>query len=366
MNHKIILTGGGTAGHVTPNLALIELLKEKNWQVEYIGSENGVEARLVKPIDVPYHSIKSGKLRRYFSLENFIDPFKIAYGVIQSFFIIRKIKPHLVFSKGGFVSFPVVVGAWLNRVPIIVHESDLTPGLANRLSFPFANKICLTFESASKHIEYANKTITTGTPIRQELFSGDAEQARKICGFQKDKPCILVIGGSLGANSINLTIRHGLKELLKQFQVIHICGQGKIDESLQTITGYCQFEYVTDVLPDLFALASVVVSRSGANSLYEILALQKPHVLIPLSKKMSRGDQIENARHFKNLGVSTVLDDDALETNQLIQAIQEVFQNKTSIINQLSHLNIKPNNRNFLELFSSEIKQKGQQAKAET
>ena len=355
MNYKIILTGGGTAGHVTPNLALISNLKEKNWIIEYIGSANGVEAELLKKIDIPYHTVFSGKLRRYFSFQNFMDPFKILCAIFQSFFIIRKSKPNIIFSKGGFVSFPVVVGAWLNRIPVIVHESDLTPGLANRLSFPFASKICITFDAARKYIKRHQKVVLTGTPIRKELFEGNKDCAKEMCGFVTDKPCILIIGGSLGAGSINLNIRQGLEKLLERFQVIHICGRGKLEQKLNHIPGYCQFEYVSEGLEHLYALASIVVSRSGANSLYEILALKKPHVLIPLSKKMSRGDQVQNAQYFENLGISRVLNDDTFDTAQLIQAIIDVFDRREDIVNRITQLNIELGNDEFIGLFENQI-----------
>lgn len=341
MNPSIVFTGGGTAGHVTPNLALINNLRRDGWTINYIGSAAGIEKDMIEAIDIPFHPISSGKLRRYFSVQNMLDPFKIIAGMIQSFFLFNKLKPNVVFSKGGFVAFPVVVGAWLNRIPVIAHESDMTPGLANKLSFPFVNKICLTFEAGKKHVKQQDKIEVTGTPIRRQLYQGDKVKGLALCGFNDEKPCILVIGGSLGAVSINSSIRTALSQLTERFQVIHLCGKGKIEPSLQHFAGYCQLEYANEELADLFAAASVVVSRAGANSLYEILALGKPHVLIPLSAQVSRGDQIQNARHFQQLGISVVLQDQQLTAEHLVQAVDNVFNNKNEINNKIKALSIE-------------------------
>lgn len=342
MNTKtIVFTGGGTAGHVTPNLALISAMKPDGWHMHYIGSQAGIEKAMIEPLCISFHAIASGKLRRYFSLQNFLDPFKIIIGIIQSFFLFRKIKPQVVFSKGGFVAFPVVVGAWLHRIPVIAHESDISPGLANRLSFPFVTKICLTFDAAQKHFKNQQKTLVTGTPIREQLFLGSKARGLALCGFNEDKPCLLVIGGSLGAGSINQSIRSALDTLRQQYQVIHLCGKGKRDESLANMAGYCQFEYANEELADLLACASVVVSRSGANSLYELLALGKPHVLIPLSAKVSRGDQVQNARYMQQLGISVVIQDEQLTPKTLLTALQEVVVRKQEIEQKINELHIK-------------------------
>lgn len=338
---KIVLTGGGTAGHVTPNMALIEALKQAKWQIDYVGSPDGVEKSMVTAISIPYHAVSNGKLRRYFSLKNFFDPLKILLGIFQSYHLMRKLKPDVVFSKGGFVAFPVVVGAWLNRIPIIAHESDLTPGLANRLSFPFVDKICVTFASAKKHFKDQDKVEVTGTPIRSQLFQGKKEIGLKLCGFNERKPCLLIIGGSQGASALNQCIRQGLKELSASFQVIHLCGKGKLDAALLKCKGYCQFEYANEELAHLFAAADLVVSRSGANSLYEILALGKPHVLIPLSQKVSRGDQIHNARYFQQQGISVVIDEESLTPQTLLDAVHEVNAHLEDRIEKIKALHIE-------------------------
>lgn len=341
MNPSIVFTGGGTAGHVTPNLALIEELKHQGWDVEYVGSAAGIEKDMVQKMGIPFHAVSSGKLRRYFSVQNFLDPFKILLGIIQSFWLFHKVRPDVVFSKGGFVAFPVVVGAWLHRIPVIAHESDLSPGLANRLSFPFVNKICLTFPAAQKHFKNAEKTEVTGTPIRQQLFHGNKAKGLELCNFNDEKPCLIAIGGSLGAGSINQSLRKALPQLLKEFQVIHLCGKGKVDPSLNTLKGYCQFEYANEELAHLFAAADMVISRAGANALYELLALGKAHILVPISSEVTRGDQIQNARYFEELGISTVIQDKALNAEVLVQAVQNLMLNKANIDGKIKALKIE-------------------------
>lgn len=341
MNSTIVFTGGGTAGHVTPNLALINELKEQGWNVEYVGSAEGIEKTIIQPLAIPFHAISSGKLRRYLSLKNLLDPFKILLGIMQSFWLLHKLKPDVVFSKGGFVAFPVVVGAWLNRIPVIAHESDMSPGLANKLCFPFVNKICLTFAAGAKHFKKQQKIAVTGTPIREELLRGNKAKGLALCHFNDEKPCILIIGGSLGAGSINQTVRASLTQLTTQFQVIHICGKNKLDHSLNHVAGYAQFEYVNAELADLFAISTLVISRAGANSLYEILALGKPHILIPLSAKVSRGDQIQNARYFQQLGISVVINDQDLSEHTLLAALNEVINNKSEIDKKIKGLQIE-------------------------
>lgn len=335
----IVFTGGGSAGHVTPNIALIDKFQQQGgWEIVYIGSNTGIEKELITALNIPFFGITAGKLRRYFSWRNFLDPFKILAGLWQAFFLCRKIKPEVIFSKGSFVSFPVVVAAWLNRIPVIIHESDLTPGLANKLSFPFATKICITFADTRKYLKYPNKIIITGTPIRQELFVGDAEKGLKLCGFSKKKPVILVYGGSLGSRAINKAIRDLLPTLTTEFQVAHICGENNIDHTIK-IKGYKQFEYLQQGLADVMACASLVISRAGANSLYELLTLRKPHILIPLPKVASRGDQIVNAKHFAQLNLSQVIFEEVLTPDKLYEKITWVNEHKVQLIEHLETFN---------------------------
>lgn len=352
MSKKIVFTGGGTAGHVTPNIALIQKLSQQGWQCEYIGSNQGIEKTLIEKINVPFYGIKSGKLRRYFSWQNFIDPFKILWGTIQSFFILGKIKPNLIFSKGGFVAFPVVFAAWLRRIPVIAHESDLTPGLATRLSYPFARHMCVTFDKAKNYFKKSDKVKVTGTPIRESLFQGDKNKGKLFCQFNNDKPCLLVVGGGLGSVAINKVVRAALPELLKTYNVIHLCGQGKVDQSLK-YEGYKQFEYVYDEMPDLFALADLIISRSGANSVYEVLALAKPHIFIPLPLSASRGDQIQNANYFQELGISYVLKEEKLSEQILTEAVALVSQTKVSRTEKIKALNFSSGTDNILALVNN-------------
>ncbi|MDX1837961.1 undecaprenyldiphospho-muramoylpentapeptide beta-N-acetylglucosaminyltransferase [Legionella taurinensis] len=355
MNAKIVLTGGGSAGHVTPNLAMIENLEEEGWQIDYIGSADGVEKQIIGKTRVPFHPIQSGKLRRYFSWQNFLDPFKIVYGLIQSFWLLRRLNTDLVFSKGGFVAFPVVVAAWLNRIPVVAHESDMSPGLANRLCLPFVNKLCVTFAPAKNHVKRQDKVAITGTPIRRQLFNGSRQRGLALCGFNDKQAILLVIGGSLGAQAINQAVREALPRLSHNYQIIHLCGKGKVDESLQTAPGYFQLEYASDELADLFAAADVVVSRAGANALYEILALQKPHVLIPLSAKVSRGDQIQNAGYFKEQGISIVIPQEELTTDRLLMAIDEAEANQQDIIRRIKSLKIESATVKIMNLIKEQL-----------
>ena len=355
MTKNIVLTGGGSAGHVTPNLALIDALRDNDWQVNYIGSPQGIEQEMVTQKQVPFYGVRSGKLRRYFSWKTFVEPFNVLIGIWQSFFLLRKLKPSLVFSKGGFVAFPVVVGAWLNKIPLIAHESDMTPGLANRISYPFVDQICIPSDATKKSFKHHEKLVVTGTPIRQALFAGNRQKGLAYCGFNEDLPCILVMGGSLGAEKLNLTVRAALDQLLTHYQIIHICGKGKVDEAYAKRPGYRQFEYVQQELPDLFAAASVVVSRSGANSLYEILALAKPHVLIPLSMAASRGDQIHNANHFKDKGISLVVEDHELNPEHLSQAINQAFEQQDDTIQRIRALNFESATDKIIQLIQSKL-----------
>lgn len=323
-----MFTGGGSAGHVTPNLALMDKLRNKGWAIEYIGSESGIEKQIIEGLGTtPYHPIPSGKFRRYFDLKNLKDPFKVIQGVFKSYSVIRKRKPSLIFSKGGFVSVPVVLGGWLNRVPVIIHESDMTPGLANKLSMPFATKICLTFPESLKHLS-GEKAVHTGPPIREELFKGNARKALRLCDFHSAKPVLLVMGGSLGSVKINGMVRDSLEKLLQHFQIVHLCGKGHVNSELESLRGYRQFEYLQSEMPDILALADVVVCRAGSNSIFELLALNKPMVLIPLTKQASRGDQILNAESFEARGYSRVLPEEQLTPERLVQTVSEVYEQR--------------------------------------
>ena len=326
---RILLTGGGTAGHVTPNIALLPRLRELGYDISYMGSYNGIEKKLITEFQIPYYGISSGKLRRYFSLQNFTDPFRVLKGLGEAKKLIRELQPDIIFSKGGFVSVPVVIAGKQNKIPVIIHESDMTPGLANKLAIPSATKVCCNFPETLEHLP-KEKAVLTGSPIRQELLSGNKIAAMDLCGFTADKPVILVIGGSLGSVAVNNAVREALPELLKSFQVVHLCGKGKLDESLVGTKGYIQFEYIKNELRDIFALSDVVISRAGANAICELLALRKPNLLIPLSANASRGDQILNARSFERQGFSIVLEEEEVTKVSLLEAVNKLYANRST------------------------------------
>ena len=349
MKH-IVLTGGGTAGHVTPNIALVPRLSDLGYQISYIGSLDGIERKLIEELNIPYYGIESGKLRRYFDWKNFSDPFRVLKGYVQARKLLKKLKPDLVFSKGGFVTVPVVIAAKHQHIPAVIHESDMTPGLANKLAIPAAVKVCCNFPETVEHLP-AEKAVLTGSPIRQELLRGDAEKAMAFCGFSTRKPVILVMGGSLGDASVNESIRKILTSLLPDFQVIHLCGKDKLDSSLKQTEGYVHFEYIKDELADLFALADLIISRAGANAICEILALQKPNLLIPLPARASRGDQILNARSFERQKFSIVLEEDNITEKTLLSSIRELYCHRETYIDSMKKSNLMDSITRITNLF---------------
>ncbi len=328
---KIILTGGGTAGHVTPNIALIPELKKRGYEIHYIGSKEGIERELIGGLDIPYYPISSGKLRRYFDMKNFTDPFRIQHGYHESRRLMKEIQPDVIFSKGGFVTVPVVKAAAKKHIPCVLHESDISPGLANRLCIKSADVICTNFPETVKHIP-EGKAQVTGSPIRAELFTGDKTAGLQYCGFDDTKPVILIIGGSLGSVRVNEAVRAILPELLKQYQIIHLCGKEKVDESLKDTPGYVQFEYVQKELKDLLGAADLVISRAGANAICELAALHKPNILIPLSLEASRGDQILNAESFERQGYSYLLREEDMNNDTLLEAVKTVWEKREDYI----------------------------------
>lgn len=326
---KIVLTGGGTAGHVTPNIALLPALRRAGYEISYMGSYDGIEKKLIADFDIPYTGISTGKLRRYLDIKNLTDPFRVLKGFAEARKYLKEYRPDVVFSKGGFVSVPVVRAAAALGIPCIIHESDMTPGLANKLCFPVAEKICCNFPETMQMLP-EGKAVLTGSPIRAELAQGNKIAGLDMCGFTANKPVIMVIGGSLGAANVNKAVRDALPRLLEDFQVVHLCGKDKIDNLLLTTPGYKQFEYIKAELKDLFAMADIVISRAGANSICELLALKKPNLLIPLPAASSRGDQLLNAASFEAQGFSIVINEDDLTTDLLVAKVQELFCNRQS------------------------------------
>jgi len=338
MEKTIVLTGGGTAGHVTPNLAVIPKLEAMGYRIEYIGTKNGMERGIIENAGVPYHIISAGKLRRYFSLRNFIDPFKIVAGIAAAYCILRKIKPVAVFSKGGFVSVPVVLAAKRLGIRVVLHESDCTPGLANRICIPRADKVCTAFPHTAKSIP-SGKGVYTGLPIREELLSGDRKKGLAFCELSGEKPVLLIMGGSLGAKVINDTIDEILDELLIAFDVIHIRGVQHLRSGKQP-DGYKQFGFVTDELADIYAAADIMLSRAGATAVFEMLALALPALLIPLPKASSRGDQILNAQCFLEQRFSHVMDQDDMTGNTLMKAIVKLNTEKDDMRKRMKSENL--------------------------
>ena len=330
MKKRIVLTGGGTAGHVTPHLSLIPRLREMGYDIHYIGTENGIERQMMAKFpDITYHAVKSGKLRRYFSLQNFTDPFRVIWGALQSVGLMLKLKPDVCFSKGGFVSVPVVVGAWLCRVPAVCHESDLTPGLANRICSKFATKIATTFPECAKAL--GAKGVHTGTPLRPELFRGSRAAGLALAGFDGSKPVLLMTGGSLGAQSVNKCLRESLPKLLPHMDVLHLCGKGNLDESLASTPGYCQKEFLSEEMTDALAVADIVLSRAGSNTLSELLALHKPMLLVPYPLGASRGDQIENAKSYAREGLARVLMQEDMTPDTMTEGLLNLLAEKDEL-----------------------------------
>lgn len=333
---KIVMTGGGTAGHVTPNIALFDSLQKDGYEIHYIGSYEGIEKGLIEDKKIPYYGISSGKFRRYRSWKNLTDPFRVLHGFFQARRLLGRIRPNVVFSKGGFVSVPVVMAAKTRHIPVIIHESDLTPGLANKLAMPSATKVCCNFPETLPYLP-KEKAVLTGSPIRQELLHGNKQAAKDFCGFTGDLPILMVMGGSIGSVYINNAIRGCIDTLLTKYQIIHLCGKGNIDESLKDKKGYAQFEYISENLPDLFAAADLVVARAGANSICELLALHKPNILIPLSRNASRGDQILNANSFAKQGFSVVLEEEEVTAEKLMATIDDVMAHRSKYIDAMKN-----------------------------
>jgi len=330
MKDSIVLTGGGSAGHVTPNLALVPYLEEKGYSLHYIGTASGIEHELIK--DLPYHIIEAGKLRRYASKENIKDFFRIFKGYRQAKAILREIMPKLVFSKGGFVSVPVVWAASKLKIPVVIHESDYSPGLANRLCVKKAKKVCLSFDS---ELSQDDKYVFTGSPVRKELLGGDRSRGLDMLGFSGKKPVLLIMGGSLGAKAVNDVVDSSIGELTKRYSIVHMRGKGNLNKALDAFSGYRQYEFMSDGLPDIFAAADIALSRAGANAIFEYLALRIPPLLVPLPLSASRGDQIQNAEYFKKHGYAMVLEQESMNNDTLLSLLEELYSKKDTFVQNM-------------------------------
>lgn len=353
---KIVLTGGGTMGHVTPHLAIIPSLLKAGYDIHYVGTANGMEAPKMQSVEgVTYHAVKSGKLRRYFSWQNFTDPFRVIAGAFQSAHLMGKLKPDVVFSKGGFVAVPVVVGAWFHRIPVLCHESDLTPGLANKLCKPFAKRFATTFPECAEAL--GPKAEMTGTPLRPELFSGSRERGLQFLGFDGSKPVLLMMGGSSGAQAVNAALRAALSGLTVTFDVAHICGKGNLDASLDGTPGYTQVEFLDADLPDVLACTDMVLSRAGANALCEFQALGRPMLLVPYPKGAGRGDQILNAQSLQKRGLCHVLYQEDMTGETLEKAIIDTWNDRDTLTGNLRNAPPADGSARVLELIE-EIQKK--------
>ena len=332
---KIAFTGGGTVGHVSVNLSLIPTALEKGHQVFYIGSKSGIEREMIESqiLNIKYYPISSGKLRRYLSFENAKDVFKVLKGILDARRVLKKEKPDLLFSKGGFVSVPVVIAARSLNIPTIIHESDLTPGLANKISLKFSKKIYTTFEDTLKYLP-KDKADFVGATIREDLKEGNQQKGYEITGFDSDKKVLLVMGGSLGSKKLNDIIRDNLEALLHDYQIIHLTGHGLVDESYKQ-KGYIQYEFVKEELTHLLSITDTVVSRAGSNAIYEFLTLRIPMLLIPLGLDQSRGDQIDNAKYFESKGYGKMIPEDQLTQFKLLEQLKQIESHRNDIIHQM-------------------------------
>ncbi|ASE34187.1 undecaprenyldiphospho-muramoylpentapeptide beta-N-acetylglucosaminyltransferase [Mammaliicoccus sciuri] len=353
---KIAFTGGGTIGHVAVNLALIPEAQKRDIETIYIGSKNGIEKEMITDSakDTKYIPISSGKLRRYLSFENLKDVFKVLKGVYDARKVLKKEKPDLVFSKGGFVSVPVIIAAKSLKIPSIVHESDVTPGLANKISMKFANKMYTTFEETLKYVP-KEKSDYIGAIIREDLKDGSKEEGYQLTGFNDQLPVLLIMGGSLGSKALNKAIRDNLDYLTKKYQIIHLTGKGHVDQNIKN-ANYVQYEFVSNELMHFYAITDTVISRAGANAIYEFATLKLPMLLIPLGLDQSRGDQIDNAKIFEKNGYAKVLQEKDVNQSNLISQLDKLENEREDIIDKMSHFKESYTKETLFNKIESDIK----------
>ncbi|CAG7913755.1 undecaprenyldiphospho-muramoylpentapeptide beta-N-acetylglucosaminyltransferase [Mammaliicoccus sciuri] len=353
---KIAFTGGGTIGHVAVNLALIPEAQKRDIETIYIGSKNGIEKEMITDSakDTKYIPISSGKLRRYLSFENLKDVFKVLKGVLDARKVLKKEKPDLVFSKGGFVSVPVIIAAKSLKIPSIVHESDVTPGLANKISMKFANKMYTTFEETLKYVP-KEKSDYIGAIIREDLRDGSKEEGYQLTGFNDQLPVLLIMGGSLGSKALNKAIRDNLDYLTKKYQIIHLTGKGHVDQNIKN-ANYVQYEFVSNELMHFYAITDTVISRAGANAIYEFATLKLPMLLIPLGLDQSRGDQIDNAKIFEKNGYAKVLQEKDVNQSNLISQLDKLENEREDIIDKMSHFKESYTKETLFNKIESDIK----------
>ena len=333
---RLVVVGGGSAGHVIPARPVMQRFLDEGHSVDFVGTPSGLEQDLVADLAVGFYAIRAGKLRRYFSWQNLLDLGNILTGLLQSLILMAKLRPDVVFSKGGFVSFPLVFAAWLWRVPVVAHESDITPGLANRLVKPFVRSFCVTF--ADTQLTTRARVVHSGTPIRPDMLAGDPQRGRHMLPFAETAPIIVVTGGSLGADALNQVVRASLDRLTESHLVVHVVGPGK--QVVVQHPRYCQFEYVNEGWGDILAAADVVVSRAGANALFELISLRKLSILVPLSKAVSRGDQIDNAAYAQRQNLAWVIQDEALTPDTLLNGVATVQAQRQELRHALEQVEL--------------------------
>lgn len=347
-NKTIILTGGGTAGHIMPNLALLPKLEKYFDKIYYLGEKNGMEAQILKDYkNVEFVDIPATKLIRKLTLKNLTVPFKLLCSINKTKKIIKEINPSVIFCKGGFVSVPVAIAGKKNKVPVISHESDLTMGLANKIILHYCDVMCLSFESTSNN----KKCVFTGSPIRNQVLNGQKENILKsFNGFNPNLKTVLFFGGSLGSKKINDTVLNSINSLTEKYNILHITG--KNNKTPIKATNYYQVEF-TSSIEDFFDLCDIVVCRGGANSLFELLALKKPMIIIPLSKAQSRGDQIENAQYFEDKKYAKIIMEEKINKENLICTLDSVLKNKEKFIKNMSNANALRSNDRIVEIINN-------------
>jgi UDP-N-acetylglucosamine--N-acetylmuramyl-(pentapeptide) pyrophosphoryl-undecaprenol N-acetylglucosamine transferase len=351
-NIKIVLTGGGTAGHVLPHFALLSFYKKAAWEILYVGS-SGVEKQLAEEQGLRFKVIKTGKLRRHFSFQNAIDIFLVSVGFLQSLFILLRERPQLVFSKGGYVSVPVAMAGWCLRIPVITHESDLTPGLATKIIAKVSKKILCAFPATLRYFP-VGKAVCVGLPIRPELAHGSSSEGYTLCRFRAEdrRPVLLIMGGSQGALRINQAVEAVLENLLMDYRVIHVTGKGK--QIAFSAEGYYQVEYASDSLKHFFAISDFVITRAGANSIFEMLSLKKPMLLIPL-EVASRGDQVHNAEEFVAKNWALMLRETSLSPDLLIKGLKDLKAHSSSIIHSMEAFSTKDPAHSIFSILQSNV-----------
>jgi UDP-N-acetylglucosamine--N-acetylmuramyl-(pentapeptide) pyrophosphoryl-undecaprenol N-acetylglucosamine transferase len=334
---RIILTGGVSGGHLTPLVAVAKKIREKVPEAEFyfIGPKGKMEDEIMGRENIPIRNIMTGKLRRYFSFKNFVDFFRIPLGILKSLWLLFVLMPDAIFSKGGAASFPVVVAGWLYRIPILIHESDSNPGLANSMLGKFATRVAVSYPEAQKYFP-AEQVVLTGNPLNANIDKGDIKRARQRYGLTESRKVIYVTGGSQGAKSINDKILRILPHLMRKYQVIHQTGEYDFESVVHMAgelgfkagrDGYHPVAFIKENIEDVFAVADLVISRGSATTISEIAANKKPAILIPLETSASDHQRM-NAYSLARIGGCVVMEENNMGENMLLEKIDEIMENE--------------------------------------